>query len=193
MHINFTEAAQKYLARLLEKQNIKNIGVRLFVTQPGTPSAETCLSYCKPGEENEGDIPLQLDLFNCHIDGKSEQYLHEAIVDFSTDQLGGQLTIKAPNAKLPQINDDSLLDEKINYFLQTEINPSLASHGGVVSLVEIDNEVAVLKFGGGCQGCSAVDITLKNGVERNLIERIPELKGVRDITDHNMTDNAYFK
>ena len=52
---------------------------------------------------------------------------------------------------------------------------------------------AVLKFGGGCQGCSAVDMTLKSGVEKTLKERIPELSAVRDKTDHSVRDNAYFR
>ena len=193
MKITFTEAAQKYLAGLLKRQNVEGIGVRLFVTQPGTPYAETCLAYCKPGEEKEGDLLLELEYFNCHVEGVSEPFLEDAEVDFSEDKLGGQLTIKAPNAKLPNVDEDSPLDQKINYFLQTEINPGLAAHGGMVSLVEIDDGFAVLQFGGGCQGCSAVDLTLKDGVEKTLVERIPELKGVRDVTDHTVTDNAYFK
>jgi Fe/S biogenesis protein NfuA len=53
--------------------------------------------------------------------------------------------------------------------------------------------VAVLQFGGGCQGCSAVDMTLKDGVEKTLMDRIPELKGVRDVTDHSQRENAYYK
>lgn len=193
MNITFTEAAQKYLAGLLKKQNAEGIGVRLFVTQPGTPYAETCLAYCKPGEEKEGDLVMELDFFNCHVEAVSESFLEEAHVDFSEDKLGGQLTIKAPNAKMPQVNEGSSLDQKINYYLQTEINPSLASHGGMVSLVEMNDGYAILQFGGGCQGCSAVDMTLKDGVEKTLIERIPELKGVRDVTDHTVTENAYFK
>ncbi len=193
MNITITEAAQEYLSTLLEKQNVEGVGVRLFVTQPGTPYAETCLAYCKPGEEKDGDLVMELKYFNCHVEGKSEVFLEEALVDYSSDKLGGQLTIKAPNAKMPQVNDESALDEKINYYLQTEINPGLASHGGVVSLVEIDEGVAVLQFGGGCQGCSAVDMTLKDGVEKTLCERIPDLKGVRDVTDHTVTENAYFK
>ena len=193
MNITFTHAAQKYLAQLLEKQGVEGTGVRLFVSNPGTPYAETCLAYCKPGEEKEGDLKLELDFFNCHVEGVSEPFLDEAVVDFAEDKLGGQLTIKAPNAKLPKVNDDSPLDVKVNYYLQTEINPSLASHGGVVSLVELDDGIAVLQFGGGCQGCAAVDLTLKDGVEKTLMERIPELNGVRDVTDHSNTENAFYK
>ena len=51
----------------------------------------------------------------------------------------------------------------------------------------------MLRFGGGCQGCAAVDLTLKEGVEKNLLEKIPELKGVRDATDHSDSTNAYFR
>ncbi|MDD7804961.1 MAG: Fe-S biogenesis protein NfuA [Endozoicomonas sp. (ex Botrylloides leachii)] len=193
MDITFTETAQTYLAKLLEKQAVEGIGVRLFVTQPGTPSAETCLAYCKPGEEKVGDLKLALSLFDCYVEGASEDYLEGAVVDFAEDKLGGQLTIKAPNAKVPQVNEDSPLHERINYVLQTEINPSLASHGGMITLVEIEDNVAVLQFGGGCQGCGMVDMTLKDGVESTLMERIPELRGVRDVTDHTIRDNAYFK
>ena len=193
MNITITEAAQDYLATLLEKQNAEGIGVRLFVSNPGTPHAETCLAYCKPGEEKEGDLVMPLAKFNCHVEGVSEPFLEEAMVDYSADKLGGQLTIKAPNAKMPKVNEDSPLDMRISYYLQTEINPGLASHGGMVSLVELDDGVAILQFGGGCQGCSAVDLTLKDGVEKTLMERIPELKGVRDVTDHTVTENAFYK
>jgi Fe/S biogenesis protein NfuA len=85
----------------------------------------------------------------------------------------------------------------INYILYSDINPGLASHGGEVKLVELVEEengmIAILKFGGGCQGCSAVDMTLKDGVEKTLVERVPGLAGVRDVTDHSVRENAYFK
>lgn len=63
----------------------------------------------------------------------------------------------------------------------------------MVSLVEIiDGDTAVLQFGGGCQGCAAVDITLKQGVEKALLEQVPELSAIKDATDHTVTDNAYY-
>ena len=108
--------------------------------------------------------------------------------------MGGQLTIKAPNARTPNVGPDSPLEDRINYVLYNEVNPGLAAHGGQVSLVEIVEEsVAVLQFGGGCQGCSAVDITLKQGVETTLLEQIPELTAIRDETDHSVRENAYYQ
>lgn len=197
MTITVTKPAERYLAELLEKQNVEGIAVRLFVTQPGTAYAETCLAYCRPDEVNAEDDIMDMELVRFYIERNSLPYLDEAHVDFAEDRMGGQLTIKAPNAKVPKVSPDSPMDEQINYVLYSDINPGLASHGGEVKLLELieeeDGTVAVLKFGGGCQGCSAVDMTLKDGVEKTLIERVPGLKAVRDATDHSVRENAYFK
>ena len=190
--IIITEAAEAYLADLLAKQNTTGISIRIFITQPGTPQAETCIAYCKPGEEKPEDTALSLASFTAYLDAVSEPFLEDAVVDYTTDRMGGQLTIKAPNAKVPMVNEDSPLSERITYYLQTEINPGLAGHGGQVTLVDIDEGIVILRFGGGCQGCGQVDFTLKEGIEKTLLERIPELKGVRDVTDHSNRENAYY-
>ena len=191
--IIITQAAEDYLAELLSKQDTPGIGIRVFITQPGTPYAETCIAYCKPGEQKPEDTAVGLASFTAWIDGVSEPFLEDAVVDYATDRMGGQLTIKASNAKVPMVNEDSPLNERINYDLQTEINPGLASHGGQVTLIDVVEEgIAVLQFGGGCQGCGQADYTLKEGIEKTLLERIPELKGVRDVTDHSNRENAYY-
>ncbi|MEL7614959.1 Fe-S biogenesis protein NfuA [Vreelandella titanicae] len=192
--IDITNSAQEYLAELMEKQNVEGIAVRIFITQPGTPYAETCLAYCRPGEEEPTDVLLELEKINVFLDKNSLAFLEEAVVDFNADRMGGQLTIKAPNAKMPKVNADSPLEDRINYVLYSEINPGLAAHGGEIKLVELtEQQYAVLAFGGGCQGCAAVDLTLKDGVEKTLMERIPELAGIRDVTDHSDTTNAYYR
>lgn len=190
--INITEAAQAYLGELLAGQDTPGIGIRVFITQPGTTYAETCIAYCKPEEQKPEDTPLVLPAFTAWIDALSEPYLEDAVVDYATDRMGGQLTIKAPNAKVPMVSEDSPLSDRVNYYLQTEINPGLASHGGEVSLIDIDQGILVLQFGGGCQGCGQADYTLKEGIEKTLMARIPEVKGVRDVTDHSITENAYY-
>jgi len=191
--VTVTDAAQTYLKSLLDKQDVPGIGVRLFVSQPGTTYAETCLAYCRPGEEKRDDERLQLESFVAYLDQPSLPYLDEAVVDYVADKLGGQLTIKAPKAKQPTVAFEGPLETQIVSILTTEVNPSLASHGGEVRLIRLEDDVAILQFGGGCQGCSAVDMTLKDGVQRTLMERIPELKGVRDVTDHSQRDNAYYR
>ena len=167
--ITITESAQDYLAELLSKQE-DALGVRVFINQPGTPRAETCIAYCREGDVHEDDEMRELPHFKVWYEGRSLPYLEDALVDYAKDRMGGQLTIKAPNAKMPRVDENSSLEDRINYVLYNEVNPALAAHGGEVSLVEVTaDNYAVLQFGGGCQGCSAVDITLKDGVERTLL------------------------
>lgn len=192
--IEISDSAQDYLKDLLAKQDDEGVGIRVFVANPGSPQAETCIAYCRPGEVEEGDIAVQYEGFTAWFEGRSEPYLLDAKVDYSADRMGGQLTIKAPNARLPQVGPDAPLEDRINYVLYNEINPGLAAHGGMVSLMEIvEDSVAVLQFGGGCQGCAAVDMTLKNSVETTLLEQVPELTAIRDATDHTDTAQAYYR
>lgn len=192
LQLTISESAQDYLAELLAKQESDVLGIRMFVNQPGTPKAETCIAYCREGDARDDDAVAEYAKFRAYFERRSLPFLLDALVDYAKDRMGGQLTIKAPNAKLPRIGDDSPLEDRVNYILFNEVNPSLAAHGGEVSLIEItDDDVAILKFGGGCQGCAAVDITLKQGVEKTLLESIPQLKGVRDLTDHTDRSNAY--
>ena len=192
--INITEAAQEYLAELLAKQDVKDIAVRIFILDAGTPRAETCISFCRPGEEKADDEVKLFGSIKAFIEQRSILFLEDAIVDYQKDSMGGQLTIKAPNSRMPKITEDSSIEDRVNYILYNEINPGLAAHGGNVSLEEIFEEsVAVLRFGGGCQGCGMVDVTLKDGVEKTLLEQIPQLTEVRDVTDHSVRENAYYQ
>ena len=190
--LNITDSAKDYLVGLLAKQNTAGMSVRVFITQPGTPYAETCLAYCRPEEVNENDEIMDLDDLRVYLDKQSILYMEDAKIDFAKDKMGGQLTIKAPNAKMPKVTSDSSLEDQITYILYNEINPGLASHGGEVKLIEVTEDLqAILEFGGGCQGCSAVDVTLKEGIEKTLLSKLPQLAGVKDVTDHTQGDNAY--
>ena len=192
--LTITESAEKYLDELLESQEKDTVGIKIFVSEPGTPRAETCIAYAKEDENHEDYLLIEELSFSLLLEKSSLDFIKDAVVDYSPDKFGGTLTIKAPNAKLPQLNENASIEEKINYVLYSEINPSLASHGGEVSLVEVlDKKTAVLQFGGGCQGCGMVDLTLKDGVEKTLLEQVDGLKGVMDVTDHSYRENAYYK
>lgn len=193
-----TPSAQEYLQELLAKQNIAGIGVRIFVENAGTPRAECCMAYNTPDEVIVSDYRQEYVDFTAYIDQPSIPYLRDAVIDYNKDRFGGQLTFRAPNSKVPRVGPDASIEERITYVLQSEINPGLAGHGGSCMLVEVRDDTthgltAVLKFGGGCQGCSAIDVTLKQGVETTLKQHIPELQHVIDQTDHSQTDGAYFK
>lgn len=190
-NITVTEPAQIYLAELLSKQD-DVIGVRLYVDKAGTPKAETLLTYCREGN-HDGTVLREFEHLNVYLDEQSIKFLHEATVNYDQEEYGGSLTIKAPNSKLPRLGEDASLEEKVNYVLWNDVNPGIAAHGGECNLVEItEDKVAILSFGGGCQGCAQVDVTLKYGVEKQLMDELPELTGVKDVTDHSDTSNAFY-
>lgn len=190
-NITVTEPAQQYLAELLAKQE-DVIGVRLYVDKPGTPKAETLLTYCREGN-HDGTVLREFEHLNVYLDEQSIKFLHEATVNYDQEEYGGSLTIRAPNSKLPRLGEDATLEEKVNYVLWNDVNPGIAAHGGECNLVEItEDKVAILSFGGGCQGCAQVDVTLKYGVEKQLMDELPELTGVKDVTDHSDTSNAFY-
>ena len=192
--MTITPSAQDYLSDLLSNQDEDTSGIKIFVSEPGTPRAETCIAYSKKDEDFSSFRLIEEFKFKLYLEEKSIDFLRNAEVDYSPDKFGGTLTIKAPNAKLPQISENATLEDKINYVLYSEVNPGLAAHGGEVSLIEVhDKEIAILQFGGGCQGCGMVDLTLKDGVEKTLLEQVEGLKSVRDVTDHSYRENAYYK
>lgn len=171
--ISISESAQAHFVKLLADQP-QGTNIRVFVISPGTAQAECGVSYCPPDAIESDDIELEFNGFKAMVDEKSAPFLEDASIDLVTDQLGSQLTLKAPNAKMRKVADDAPLRDRVEYLIQSEINPQLASHGGHIMLVEItDDGIAVLQFGGGCNGCSMVDVTLKDGIETQMLERFP--------------------
>jgi Fe/S biogenesis protein NfuA len=191
--ITITETAQQYFSRLIEQQDEENLGLRISVNQPGTPGASCDLQFCPAGQSMPDDRVVEFGDFNLYIARLSERWLEKAEIDFEEDDTGGQLTIKAPGIKGSAPADEAPLEERVNWLLQTEVNPALAAHGGRVALVEItaDKEV-VLQFGGGCHGCGMADVTLKQGIEQTLTRHLPEITAVKDATDHQSGANPYY-
>jgi Fe/S biogenesis protein NfuA len=193
MMVNISETAQEHFVKLLSGQ-AEGTSIRVFVVNPGTASAECGVSYCPADAIEADDIELKFENFTAYIDANSKTYLEEAEIDFTSDQMGSQLTLKAPNAKLRKVADDAPLFERVDYFLKAEVNPQLASHGGDCTLMEITEDgYAVLQFGGGCNGCAQIDVTVKDGIEKQLIEMMAgEIKGVKDMTEHERGEHSYY-
>jgi Fe/S biogenesis protein NfuA len=190
--ITISPTAQEHFVKLLSDQP-EGTQIRVFVVNPGTPRAECGVSYCPPDGIEPEDKRIPFKGFNALVDPDSAPFLEEAEIDFVTDKMGTQLTLKAPNAKMRKVADDAPLIERIQYVIESEVNPNLASHGGQVSIVELtDDGIVVVQFGGGCNGCSMVDVTLKDGIEKQLLERFPELKGVHDMTEHAAGEHSYY-
>ncbi|KQA20023.1 Fe-S biogenesis protein NfuA [Vibrio metoecus] len=191
--ITITESAQSHFAKLLAQQP-EGTNIRVFVVNPGTQNAECGVSYCPPEAVEATDTEYPFSGFSAYVDELSLPFLEEAVIDFVTDKMGSQLTLKAPNAKMRKVADDAPLMERVEYALQTQVNPQLAGHGGHVSLISIsDDGVALVQFGGGCNGCSMVDVTLKEGIEKELLAQFSgELTAVRDSTEHDRGEHSYY-
>lgn len=80
---------------------------------------------------------------------------------------------------------------QIEKVLDEQIRPALAAHSGNVELVDYDNDKVFLKLTGGCQGCSSSSATLKDGIERLLKQKFPDITEVVDMTDHDSGENPY--
>jgi len=189
---SITEEAEIYVADLFEQQDEKDLGLKVDVEKAGTPVATVTFNFCIKSDLPDSYQEFPYVGFSAFIDESNNQYLSDSHVALKIDGTNKKLTITAPNAKGEAPKDDAPLEEKILFTIVTEVNPSLASHGGFVDLVEITkkNEV-VLNFGGGCQGCSSVNLTLKDGVEKQLKALYPEISAVLDATDHSYKENAY--
>ena len=86
----------------------------------------------------------------------------------------------------------STIAETVHKIISEKVNPAVASHGGVVELVEIKDDVAYIRFGGGCQGCGMANVTLQNGVEAMIKHEVPEIARVVDVTAHSDGTNPYY-
>ena len=187
--------AEKYIADLLKEQDEPDLAIRIDVESAGTPSAMVRFNFCMKNELSEEFEHFPYEGFSVYVHKKNKKYLKESEVSLVKDEyLMQKLTISTPHAKGKPPEKNAPLEERLKYFLAAEISPKLASHGGAVELVEItDKKVAILNFKGGCQGCSSVEYTLKEGIEKQVRDNFPEIQSIADVTDHSYRDNAYYK
>jgi Fe-S cluster biogenesis protein NfuA len=89
------------------------------------------------------------------------------------------------------LDDDAMFDLVAQIF-EREVNPSVASHGGRVDLIDVQDSTVIVRMQGGCQGCGMANVTLRQGIEGSLRRVIPMLRGIEDITDHSAGTNPYF-
>lgn len=184
--IQISEAAQTHFRKLIEREATPGLGVRLSAVEPGTPRADARLEFAEPRELAGDEWAVDCEGFTVYIDAASVPWLDDAEIDYVTQGAGSQLTIKAPHIKGKAPAEGASLVERVRWVVEHEVNPQLASHGGRVAVQEVTAEgVVFLRFGGGCHGCGMADVTLKQGIEKTLLTRVPGVTAVRDATDHD--------
>ena len=141
-----------------------------------------------PRERAEDDLVVALDGLDVTIDPTSAVDLAGATIDLDPAVTGGGLRIDNPNEGW-----QDPVARAVQEVLDSQINPGVGTHGGMVSLVEVKDGKAYMRFGGGCQGCAAVDVTLKQGVERAVLSAVPSVSAIVDVTDHEAGANPYYQ
>jgi Fe/S biogenesis protein NfuA len=181
--LNFTEAASSRVRDYLAKQAAQGVSA---LRVAGTRK-EHRLWLVKPTDQQEGDRVLSLDGFEVYVDPMTLRHLDGATVDFvdGVMQSGFRVFFESPSW-------DDPVAQKVQNVLDLEVNPGVAGHGGSVSLVKVVGDVAVIQLHGGCQGCGAADVTLKQGIERMIKAGVPEIRAVQDATDHAAGENPYY-
>jgi len=191
--ITITDNAKQKFISILENENRQGHGMRVTAQRGMSPFAvDYGIAFVEPGHEDADDEVIDAGEFKVYIDSQSVPLAEGATVDYVSglNESGFKIT-NAKTAAAP--NPTGPVAEKIQQIIDSKVNPGVATHGGHVSLVDVKEDIAYLRFGGGCQGCGMVDVTLKQGVEVMLKEAVPELKGVMDVTDHADGQNPYYQ
>lgn len=194
--ITITETAMNELVRLRDAEDDASaLGLRLEIVSG-------------PGEEFKYDLSLDefrkaafSDEVRTHeglkviVPAKDVELLQGAVLDFTSSS---GLVIRNPNRPATPVVDglvsDDELSAEIETVISTDVNPALAAHGGFVTYVGHDTEgTAYLTMGGGCHGCSMSRMTMLEGVQTTVVEKIPAVQRVRDLTDHTSGENPYYR
>ena len=190
--IQISESAQTHFRKLIEREALPGLGVRLTAVHAGTAKADVRLEFAEPGDLHGDEWAIDCEGFTLWLEAASIAYLDSAEIDYENKGTGGQLQIRAPRIKGDVPAESASLVERVLWIVEHEINPQLAQHRGNVSVQEVTADgVVVLRFGGGCHGCGMADVTLKQGIEKTLLDKVPGVTAVRDATDHDTGDAPY--
>jgi Fe/S biogenesis protein NfuA len=156
-------------------------------------------------DADEGDARLRQEELDVVIPESSVDRLRGARLEWSEEN-GGGLVLVNPNSPTPEEVAPNVPPEilskgitsplalRVVAVLEQAVNPAIASHGGRADLVALNDEdgTAYLRLSGGCQGCAMSQMTLRQGIETTLLEEVPELKTILDVTDHGSGENPFY-
>ena len=189
--LTITDGALAKIVELIGKSPNPVKGLRIGANAVSPLKVDFRMAFIGEGQENDVDEVLPFDGFDVYVDPDSQPHVTEATVDYVEGLMGSGFKIERPRA-LPDGLDGELVD-RVQRLLDERINPSVAGHGGRVSLIDIKDNAVFLQLEGGCQGCGMADVTLKQGIEVMIKEAIPEVEAIYDVTDHANGRNPYYK
>ena len=194
--LTFTDKAREMVLTFMDQSDEDHRALRIHVTggSPVAPSFE--LTLAENSDRGEEDVEIDAGGFVVVFDPGSADKLEGATVDFVNRVNESGFEIIPATASLPAASLSSVpkgvLAEKVRLILDEQVNPSIASHGGQINLVDVKGTEVFMEMTGGCQGCAASRMTLRQGVERMIREHVPEVTEIHDVTDHDAGENPYF-
>jgi Fe/S biogenesis protein NfuA len=199
MLLTVTDTARDKILELRDKEDDPaDLGLRIEVTGVRGVEYTYDLTFdpLAEADADAGDVVEHQGSLPVIIPVDSIDALRGATLDMpSTDGQAG-LVLRNPNRPDPlsgaHLELSGTTDEKIRQLLDQQINPALEMHGGFAALDRVEGEVAYVTMGGGCQGCAVSAMTLRDGISRSIVEAVPEITEVVDVTDHSMGENPYY-
>lgn len=186
--LTVTQAAREKIDGVRSFNDFPDAVLRVRVAGKEGPRFLYEIALEDPRERGDGDLAVDLDGITVVTDPQSAADLAGAVIDLDPAVTGGGLRIDNPNEGW-----QDPLARRVQEVLDRQINPGVGSHGGMVTLVDVKDGTAYMRFGGGCQGCAAVDVTLKQGVETAVRGAVPEIGAIVDVTDHQAGENPYYQ
>jgi len=182
-----TSKAREMLDSFAEKSGEEDLALRVEIVGRGPKGFQYDLQFVGTDGGQEDDVITDVDGVTVRVAMQSAQYLDGTTLDFKETLMGGGFSFDNPN---PLWIDE--LSKRVADIINEKVNPAVASHGGVVELIGVNEDKAIIAFGGGCQGCGMADVTLKQGVEVMIMENVPEIIEVVDTTDHAAGSNPFY-
>jgi Fe/S biogenesis protein NfuA len=195
MKLNFSDKARDMVTSFMDLEEEGLQALRIAVEgSPFAPNYE--LTLVDSDSRGESDMEVDAGSFTVLVDKASAERLNGASVDFveTIQESGFQITPDPDAVKeaMDGTGPAGELADRITHVLDTEINPAIAAHGGVINLVDVQGTEIFIEMAGGCQGCAMSRMTLRQGVERMVSQSVPEVTAIHDVTDHDSGDNPYF-
>lgn len=188
----FTEAARTMVLAFGEYVDNAALRVAIAGGSPFAPRYE--LTIIEEAEREADDVVFDGGGFMVVVDAASAARLEGATVDYIEAPGGGGFEVRNPNVATPETSRPTgPIADRVRLVIDERINPGVASHGGSIDLVAVEDGVAYITMNGGCQGCAMSKLTLRQGVERMIREVVPEIESVQDVTDHMSGTNPYYK
>ncbi len=190
--ITLTDKALEVVRGYIGQDDSEFTALRIGIS--GTPlSPDFELTLVGPDDIRESEQSVDVGELTIVVEEESISRLEGATVDFvqRVNESGFEVSLaKTEQPAAPVL--EGPLAERVKTVLETEINPAIASHGGVITLVGVQDTEIYLEMGGGCQGCAMSRMTLRQGVERMVRQAVPEVSVIHDVTDHESGENPFF-